>query len=234
MRFSGDRERLGVDSPAPSRPDRRADRPVDRGGAPNASACRPRPHTSVLRALDQAGLIAALLPPHLPLPSKQILLKDVLSGSPQTAVAGDAVDPEHGERPQRWDVSEVRRFMLLFGLRSSVFDLLTFAALLRLAEADERSFQTAWFVLSLLTEIAAVLALRTPRPMLASRPGRHLLALSLGVAAVAPALPYLGRVSALFGFVPLSPPLMLLLLLIAGAYVAANEATKRLFWRQRE
>jgi hypothetical protein len=65
---------------------------------PNASACRPRPHTSVLRALDQAGLIAALLPPHLPLPSKQILLKDVLSGSPQTAVAGNVVDPEHGGR----------------------------------------------------------------------------------------------------------------------------------------
>jgi hypothetical protein len=65
---------------------------------PSASACRPRPHTSVLRALDQAGLIAALLPPHLPLLPKQILLNNLLSDLPLMAAAGNAVDPEHGGR----------------------------------------------------------------------------------------------------------------------------------------
>jgi Mg2+-importing ATPase len=178
--------------------------------------------------------IAAPLLPFLPLLPKQILLNNFMSDLPLMAVASDAVDPEHGERPQRWDVAEVRRFMLVFGLLSSVFDMVTFAVLLRLAGADERTFQTAWFVLSLLTEIAAILVLRTRRPVLASRPGRLLLAASLVVAALAPALPYLGRASAMFGFVPLAPVLMLVLLLIAWAYVVANEAAKRLFWRRRE
>ncbi|MCU0987656.1 MAG: magnesium-translocating P-type ATPase [Acetobacteraceae bacterium] len=178
--------------------------------------------------------IAAPLLPFLPLLPKQILLNNFLSDLPLMAVSGDSVDPEHGERPQRWSIAEVQRFMLIFGLLSSVFDLLTFGALLWVAAADERTFQTAWFVLSLLTEIVAVLILRTRRPAWRSRPGRLLLWSSLAVAALAPVLPYLGGMSAVFGFVPLAWSLQLLIVAVLAAYVAANEGAKHFFWARRD
>jgi Mg2+-importing ATPase len=176
--------------------------------------------------------IAAPLLPFLPLLPKQILLNNFLSDLPMMAVAADTVDEEHGERPQRWDVAEVRRFMLVFGLLSSLFDLLAFGLLLFVISADERGFQTGWFLLSLWTEIAVVLVLRTARPAWRSRPARLLLASSVAVVLAGFALPHLGALSALFGFVPLSPWEMLAIVALVTAYVAANEAAKRWFWRR--
>ena len=176
--------------------------------------------------------IAAPLLPFLPLLPKQILLNNFLSDLPMMSVAADRVDEEHGERPQRWDVAEVWRFMLVFGLLSSLFDLLAFGLLLFVIPAGEAGFQTGWFLLSLWTEIAVVLVLRTARPAWRSRPAALLIASSAAVALAAVAIPYLGGLSALFGFVPLGLGEMLAIVALVLAYVAANEAAKRWFWRR--
>ncbi|MFO1298023.1 MAG: hypothetical protein U1F25_17220 [Rubrivivax sp.] len=78
-------------------------------------------------------------------------------------MAGDAVDAAELERAQRWNVDEVRRFMIAFGLTSTVFDMAAFALLLRVFDAEAPLFHSAWFVLSL-TELAVVLVLRTRLP----------------------------------------------------------------------
>ena len=119
--------------------------------------------------------------------------------------------------------------MLAFGLTSSVFDLLTFAVLLGVFAADEPVFRTAWFVVSLLTELAVVLVLRTSGPAWRSRPSPLLLAATLAVSAVALALPWSGPLAALFGFVPLPATLTGALLAIVLAYVAISETTKLWF-----
>lgn len=177
--------------------------------------------------------LAAPLLPFLPLLPKQILLNNFLSDLPMMAVAADDVDPENGDRPQRWDVAEVRRFMLVFGLLSSAFDILAFGLLLWLSGADAAEFQTGWFLVSVLSEVAVVLVLRTRRPAWASRPGGLLLASTIAVGAAALALPGLGALSAAFGFVPLSVPQLLGLLAIVAAYIVATECTKRRFWAWR-
>ena len=64
---------------------------------------------------------------------------------------------------------------------------------------------------------------------LASRPGTALLWSTVAVAAAALALPYVPAVAATFGFVPLPPLLMAMLLAITFAYVLANEWAKRRF-----
>jgi Mg2+-importing ATPase len=115
-------------------------------------------------------------------------------------------------------------------LLSTVFDLLSFTLLLLAFHADEPTFQTAWFVISLLTELAVVLVLRTRGPAWKSAPSRLLLWSTLAVAAGALALPYAGAVATLFGFVPLSASLVLAALLIVAAYVAATEAAKLRFF----
>jgi Mg2+-importing ATPase len=174
--------------------------------------------------------LATPLLPFLPLAAKQILLNNFLSDLPSIAISTDRVDPERLERAQRWDVAGVRRYMIVFGLVSTAFDLLTFALLLRVFRADEPTFQTAWFVVSLLTELAVVLVLRTRGPAWRSAPSRLLLWTTITVCAVALALPYAGGFSALFGFVPLGAPLFAATIAVSVAYVAVTEVVKRRYY----
>ena len=75
---------------------------------------------------------------------------------------------------------------------------------------------------------------RTRRPFFKSRPGDWLLWSTIGVSALALALPYLGLTRWL-GFVPLPPGLLLALLGLSVIYVLAAELTKRFFYgRVRE
>ncbi len=170
--------------------------------------------------------LATPLLPFMPLAAKQILLNNFLSDLPSIAISTDNVDAERTVRAQRWDVNEVRRFMIVFGLISTVFDLLTFALLLQVFEADERTFQTAWFVVSLLTELAVVLVLRTHRPAMRSAPSRLLLWTTLAVGALAVGIPYAGPLAALFAFVPLSWQLLVTAILVVAAYILTTEVAK--------
>ena len=180
--------------------------------------------------LSMAAL--SLVIPFLPLLPKQILLNNFLSDLPAMAIAGDRVDPETVAIPRRWQVKRIRNFMLLFGGISSVFDGLTFVVLLLVLQVAPPEFRTAWFVESLLTELAILLVVRTHGPLFASRPSTVLMWTSAAVAVVAVALPYVPAAQALFGFVPLPPTLLAVLVLITLLYTAASEAAKQVFFRR--
>ena len=177
--------------------------------------------------------LAAPLLPFLPLAAKQILLNNFLSDIPSIAISTDSVDAESVTQPQRWRIREVQRFMIVFGLISSVFDLVTFAALLLVFHAAEANFQTAWFIISLLTELAVVLVLRTRRRAWRSRPGRVLLWTTIVMSVVSLAIPYLGSLSTAFGFVPLSAVEMTVVLSIVAGYILATELVKAWFYRAK-
>ena len=177
--------------------------------------------------------LATPLLPFLPLLAKQILLNNFLSDLPSIAISTDRVDADQLARPTRWSVADTRRFMIVFGLVSSVFDLITFALLLLVFEAGEREFQTAWFVVSVLTELVVVLVLRTRRAAWRSAPSRLLWTTTIAVGTAAVLLPYTGPVAALFGLQALPPTLLVASLAIVGGYAASTEATKRLYYRRR-
>lgn len=96
-------------------------------------------------------------------------------------------------------------------------------------EADQSTFRTTWFLVSVLTELAVVLVLRTARPAWRSAPGRLLLVSTAAVALLACALPYVAPVAGLFDFVPPTWPLLAAALGIVLAYVLCTEAAKRWF-----
>lgn len=175
---------------------------------------------------------ASLALPFLPLLAPQILLNNFLSDVPSLAIATDNVDADLVRTPRRWDISFVRRFMVAFGLVSSAFDFATFAFLILLAEATAQVFQTAWFIESLLTELAIVLVVRTRKPLWKSAPSALLSWLTLGVTMLAIAIPYLPGAD-WFGFVPLSAPIMAGLAAITLAYLAASEAMKVWFFGRK-
>jgi Mg2+-importing ATPase len=171
--------------------------------------------------------LGTLFLPFLPLAAKQILLNNFLSDLPSVAISTDRVDAARVATPQRWQMRELRRYMLVFGLLSTAFDLLTFWLLLRVFDAVEARFQTAWFVVSLLTELVVVLVLRTRGALWHSRPSVLLGASTLALGVLALAIPYLPPLQALFGFVPLPAPLLLVLLAVVAAYLVVTEAVKR-------
>ena len=176
---------------------------------------------------------ASVFLPFLPLLASQILLNNFLSDIPGAAIASDRVDKEWVEKPRRWDTAFIRDYMVLFGLLSSVFDLLTFGVLLWLFKAAPEEFRTGWFLESLLTELVIALVVRTRRPFYRSRPGNLLLGSTVAVIAVALVLPYL-PFSSIFGFVPLPAPLLLAMVGLTMAYVMAVEVAKKSFYARGE
>lgn len=178
--------------------------------------------------------LATPLLPFLPLAAKQILLNNFLSDLPSLAISSDNADPERVLRPQRWNVKDIQNFMIVFGLISSVFDLLTFGVLLLLFNANEATFQTSWFMISLLTELAVVLVLRTHKPAFRSKPSQLLLWSTLAVVIATFAIPFLGGASALFGFVPLSTTLLAAIIAIVFGYILATEAAKAWYFRSEK
>jgi Mg2+-importing ATPase len=174
---------------------------------------------------------ASLLLPFLPLLPKQILLLNLLTDLPEMTIAGDDVDPELVERPRRWDIHFIRRFMIVFGLVSSVFDYLTFGALIWLS-ATVQQFRTGWFIESIISATLIVLVVRTRRPFFKSRPSRLLTLATVGVLIVTVLIPHLPFAGVL-GFGVMPPHFYIILAVIILAYVMSAEMAKYIFYRQR-
>lgn len=170
--------------------------------------------------------IAALVLPFLPMLPTQILVNNFLYDLAQVTIPGDRVDATYVVKPQRWDVAMIRRFMLLVGPASSLFDFLTFWALLHWFSAGEKLFHTGWFVESLLTQVLVLLVIRTAGNPFRSRPSAALLTTVLIVACAAILLPYTPFAMSL-GFVPLPPAYFAFLFVATSAYLGLVEMVKR-------
>jgi Mg2+-importing ATPase len=173
----------------------------------------------------------SLFIPFLPLLPKQILLTNLLTDFPEMTIATDNVDDEMVDHPRRWDIKAIRKFMITFGLVSSVFDYMTFGLLLLVLRANESQFRTGWFLESVISASMIVLVIRSRKPFFKSRPGKYLLIATLSIAVITLALPFtpLGNV---FGFSPLSITTYLLLMLIVVLYIIAAEVTKTIFYKK--
>jgi Mg2+-importing ATPase len=202
-------------------------RGIERGRASFANTLK---YVAITTSANFGNMIsmaaASFFLPFLPLLAKQILLNNLLSDLPMMGLPSDRVDPERIQRPQRWEVRPIRNFMVVFGLISSAFDLLTFGALWLLSRGVPEIFRTGWFVESLLTELVIVLVVRTRLPVHRSAPGRLLWTSTAAVAALTVAVPWLPG-SDWFGFAPLPGAVLATVLAITLAYAAASELAKR-------
>ncbi len=178
---------------------------------------------------SMAGI--SLFIPFLPLLPKQILLTNLMTDFPEMTIATDRVDEEMVNYPRRWDIKAIRKFMITFGLVSSLFDYLTFGLLLLVLRANEGQFRTGWFIESVISASMIVLVIRSRKPFFKSLPGKYLLIATLTIAVLTIVLPFT-PLATLFGFTPLSFTTYLLLLLIVIFYIAAAEITKHIFYRK--
>ncbi len=173
---------------------------------------------------------ASLLLPFLPLLPKQILVTNLLTDFPEMTIATDRVDEQSALKPRRWDMGFITKYMIVFGLLSSVFDYMTFGVLLFYLKANQQEFQTGWFMESVISATLIVLVLRTQLSIFKSRPGKYLLVATFTVVLFTLALPYLPFAGPL-GFMPLPLRFYGIMLLIVILYIISAEIVKRQFYK---
>lgn len=172
---------------------------------------------------------ASAVLPFLPMSPQQILLNNFLYDSAQVGLPTDHVDKASILRPSKWNFHGIRRFMLIFGTISSLFDVLTFGVLFWFFHANESAFQTGWFLESLATQVLVIFIVRTRGiPFLHSVPSGFLIANILLVLAVGwgIALSPLGHIFS-FSLLPLS--MFLTICGITIVYLFTVEIAKRIF-----
>jgi len=160
----------------------------------------------------------------------QILLNNLIYNVSEVAIPFDNVDPETVAKPLKWDIKLIERFMLVFGPVSSIFDFITFYAMMTFFHAGEALFQTGWFIESMVTQTLVVFCIRTRRLFFHSKPATFLTVMNIGAIAGAIVLPFL-PLGDWFGFVA-PPPLFFVFLLMATlAYLGLVEISKIVFYR---
>ena len=161
---------------------------------------------------------ASILLPFLPMAPLQIMVNNLLYDFSQVGIPTDQVDPEYLEKPRRWNIEGIKKFMIFIGPVSSIFDYATFALMwffygssayahaastAAVKAHAEHLFQTGWFVESLLTQTLIVHIIRTNRiPFFQSRASVLLTLTTLTVVTIGAMIPYL-PIGRYLDFVPL-------------------------------
>ena len=170
---------------------------------------------------------ASFFLPFLPMTASQILLTDLLYDISQLSIPSDNTDPENLQRPEKWNIGMIKRYVYLFGPVSAIFDFATFGTMLYVFHANVAMFQTGWFVESLITEILVIFIIRTRRvPFFTSRPSWILTASCLSVVIIGLTIVF-SPLGAFFGFTSLPSLYFLILLLFVAAYLIIVESLKR-------
>jgi len=174
---------------------------------------------------------ASLFLPFLPMLPMQILLNNFLYDLSQLTIPTDNVDETYLQKPQHWDISLIRNFMVYIGPISSIFDFLTFYVLLRVFHATEVQFHTGWFVESLATQTLVLFVIRTAKNPFRSRPSGPLIATCLAAVAVGILLPF-SPLAGVLGFTALPASYFVFLVIATGAYLVLVEFAKRWLLRR--
>jgi Mg2+-importing ATPase len=169
---------------------------------------------------------AVLFLPFLPMLPTQILLNNFLYDLAQITIPTDNVDDEFVRKPQRWRIDVIRNFMIFIGPISSIYDFLTFFALLWVFHASEPLFHTGWFVESLATQTLVLFVIRTAGSPFQSRPSVPLATTTILIVGIGLILPFSPLADTL-GFVPLPPAYFAFLVGATVTYLILVEVAKR-------
>jgi Mg2+-importing ATPase len=170
--------------------------------------------------------------PFLPMLPAQILLNNFLYDLSQTSLPTDKTDDEDAVRPVKWDMKYFTKYIGVFGILSSVFDVLTFYVLYKVFSLSAPGFQAGWFVESMATQVLIVYIIRTKRvPFWKSLPSRGVVVTTLSVVAIATLIPYT-FLAGLMSFEAISLPVLGTISGIVLVYLVFGELVKASFYRR--
>ncbi len=172
---------------------------------------------------------ASIFLPFLPMLPIQILLNNFLYDLSQLAIPTDDVDEDYITKPHQWDIHSITRFMIVFGILSSIFDFVTFGLLIFFFHASPESFHTAWFLESLATQTLVIHIIRTDKiPFVESRSSSLLLVSTIFLTLAGLAIPFMYFRNA-FNFSMIDGNYLLAIAGILIAYLAATQIVKKWF-----
>ncbi|MEI8061801.1 MAG: magnesium-translocating P-type ATPase [bacterium] len=174
---------------------------------------------------------ASIFLPFLPMLPAQLLLNNFLYESSQFALTFDNVEEEVLNKPKPWDLRFIKKFMLVFGSISSIFDFVTFFMLYKLFALTGSSFQTGWFIESFATQTLVIFIIRTRKSIFKGKWAHPIVTIaSIGAVIVAwyIALTSIGHV---FGFIAIPYVYVMAIALIAMTYLLSVEIAKKYFYK---
>lgn len=176
--------------------------------------------------------ITSIFLPFLPMTAVQLLLNNLLYESSQFSLSYDNVEPEYLNKPKPWNIGVIKKFMLTFGLTSTVFDLMTFFMLFKIFSLTGGAFQTGWFIESFITQSLVIFVIRSNKSFFKLEPPHKILVISMFVAifiALTIALSSLGQY---FGFTPLPSVVLFAIVVLDICYLITVEFVKKIFYRK--
>lgn len=167
-----------------------------------------------------------------PLLPSQIILANFLTDFPMLTLSKDRVDEDLLHKPRRWNIKFIGKFMYVFGAISSIFDLMFILPLIFLFKATPELFRTAWFTLSILTEIIGTFIIRTRKAFYRSKPSFWFVAMSIFAVALTVTIITSSFGNKIFTFVRMPPTILLYSFGVLVLYIIALEIAKRKFYKK--
>ncbi len=150
-------------------------------------------------------IIASILLPFLPETPIQLLVESLLYDFGQMTLPFDNVDEEYLKEPKKFDINDLKHFMLFMGPLSSAFDMLVFASLWFIFGLREAAaVQTIWFSYSIVSNLIGMHIIRTAKmPFTQSNASKKVYFSSILLSVIGVLVPYtfLGRA---IGLVPIT------------------------------
>lgn len=173
------------------------------------------------------GFASAFIP-FIPITPVQILLSNFITDAPMVSISTDNVDDEEILKPKKWDINGLVRVASIFGLISTVFDLMV---ILYFIHSAQSIFQTALFVEIIISEIIVILILRSSRPFFKAEPLSFPLLMGIIATLLATIFLVYTNYGSIFGLSPIPTHQLLVLMAIILVYTACTEIVKNIYFR---
>ncbi len=175
-------------------------------------------------------IIASVLLPFLPETPIQLLVESLLYDFGQMTMPFDNVDKEYLEKPKKFEIKDLKHFMLFMGPLSSAFDMIVFGVLWYMFKLREAAiFQTIWFSYSIVSNLAGMHIIRTAKkPFVQSNAHRMVYFSSILLSVVGILVPYtiLGKA---IGLVPVTLNYLSVILGVTFLYCIVATFAKKVY-----
>ena len=180
-------------------------------------------------------LIASVFLPFLPLLPLHILVQNILNDFAQLGMPFDHVEDEYIRLPKKWDIPGIRKFMVCFGLLSTVLDVLCFLVLWHVFRFNDVSlagyFQCGWFMFGVISQTVVIHTIRTPKiPFIQDRASTQLM-ISTSLVVLVTLLIGFTRIAGIFDLPVMLPAFGIWLVILMVVYCLLAQILKGIYIR---
>ena len=183
-------------------------------------------------------LIASIFLPFLPMLPIHILVQNLLNDFAQLGMPFDHVESNYIEKPKKWDLSGIKSFMVIFGLLSTVLDVICFLVLwfvFGYNTPDKAGFfQCGWFMFGVISQTMVIHTIRTPMfPFIKDRASIQLTISTIAVIAVTLLIGFTG-ISALFSLPAMPISYLLWMIIMMLIYMIFAQILKTIYIKRHK